>query len=91
MEARVSELWWVSVGGNECEPARIVANEGGIKTIYTIGCDSGTLVSEGSIVLVQQIDDAPDTPAEAEAERIAWDKRRAADERRGISHGYRRF
>jgi hypothetical protein len=87
----MSELWWVSVGGNECEPARVVTNEEGIKTIYTIGCNSGTLASEGSIALVERIDDVPDTPAEAEAKRIIWEKRRAIMERRGISHSYRRF
>jgi hypothetical protein len=87
----MSELWWVSVGGNECEPARVVTNEEGIKTIYTIGCNSGTLASEGSIALVERIDDVPDTPAEAEAKRIIWEKQRAIMKRRGISHGYRRF
>jgi hypothetical protein len=86
-----SALWWVSVGGNECEPARVVTNEEGIKTIYTIGCGSGTLASEGSIALVEQIDDVPDTPAEAERKRIIWEKNRTRDRLRGYVHSYRCF
>jgi hypothetical protein len=86
-----SELWWVSVGGNECEPARVVTGEEGIKTIYTIGCNSGTLASEGSIALVEQIDDVPDTPAKAEEKRAIWEKHRARMASRGYLHSYRRF
>jgi hypothetical protein len=87
-----SELWWVSVGGNECEPARVVT-EDGAQMVYTIGCNTGTLVSEGTIDLVQVMNAGyiPDSPKQAEEKRIAWEKQRTMDYRRGISHGYRRF
>jgi hypothetical protein len=70
-----------------------VVTKNGAQTVYTIGCNTGTLVSEGSISLVEKIDDGdiPDTPAEAERKRIMWEKQRAIMDRKGIPHSYRRF
>jgi hypothetical protein len=43
-----NELWWVSVGGNKCEPARVLYHPDGPstaqdvpRTIFTIGCADG--------------------------------------------------
>lgn len=83
-----SQLWWVSVGGNACEPARVVTDAEGVRTVFTIGCETGTLLSEGGIALVERIGDVPDTPAEAERKRIVWEKQQRG---RSYLHGYRRF
>jgi len=80
-------LWWISVGGNKCEPARV---EHGI--VFTIGCQDGTeWTNDCGIELVERITDIPDTPKEKLRKRRIWEKQREQDEKRGIHHGYRRF
>lgn len=91
MTKTTSTLWWVSVGGNQCEPARVVL-EGNDRTVFTIGCADGTLLSNTcGIELVEEIDDIPLTPADEAKRRDEWEKKRAEDRARGIHHGYRRF
>lgn len=78
--------WWISVGGNECEPA--VRTDDG--KLFTFGCPDP--LDDTGIDLVRELcDSAPDTPAEAERKRVAWEKKAAKDAKRGIFHGYRRF
>lgn len=81
-----SELWWISVGGNSCEPARIVGEK-----IFTIGCQDGTSIPDKGIELIERITYAPLTSKQSEAKRIAWDKKIERDAKRGIHHGYRKF
>jgi len=78
-----SKLYWVSVGGNPCEPARL--NDG---KIYTIGCADGTKYEEGcGIELVKEIftKRIPATPIEQKKLDRAWRKRQSKN------HGYRKF
>jgi len=82
-----TELWWISVGGNKCEPARIVDK----KTAFTIGCSDGIPIDENTIELVEQIEVVPLTDKQAEARRKRWERKILADEKRGIYHGYRKF
>lgn len=99
--SKTSELWWVSVGGAQCEPAQVVTEvihlEGdvqSIQTVFTIGCGDGTSNPDGNgITLVQRIPEErrPLTPAAQKAQALMWAERRAADMRRGVSHGYRSF
>ena len=81
-------LWWVSVGGESCEPARVVDG-----VVFTIGCADGTPYDGSSIELVERIpkEKTPDTPKEAARKRVAWERQRSEEMRRGIYHGYRRF
>lgn len=78
------EYWWVSVGGAPCEPA-VFSAEG----IFTIGCPDAH--DPDLIDFVGHQYPVPDTPAEVERKRIAWEKKRAEDARKGIHHGYRTF
>lgn len=89
----MNTLVWVSVGGNECEPARLVENNG-VKTVFTIGCADGTIIADGCGIEIVEARTAfyrPDTPAVAEKRRVEWEKQVARDKKRGIHHGYRRF
>lgn len=94
---KITELWWVSVGGNACEPARVVkwksVGEDGVwqqTEVYTIGCPDGTPIVPGcGIELVEKIDAIPLTPAQAEKNQKAWDRKVERDLKRGIRHGYR--
>lgn len=79
-----SQLWWISVGGGACEPARLVDG-----AVFTIGCPDPLLTAD--VEMVERIDKVPLTPAAQEAERIAWERKVKRDEARGIHHGYRRF
>lgn len=81
-----SELWWVSIGGNVCEPARVMDH-----ALFTIGCPDGISKEGPGVILVEKIEYIPDTPAQREAKRRAWERKVAEDEKRGIHHGYRRF
>ncbi len=83
-----SELWWVSVGGNPCEPARLVDGE-----IFTIGCcDPTPNTPDSGIILVERLDGAvPLNPAEAEAARKQWEKEERRREKEAEQHSYRRF
>ncbi len=83
-----TEYWWVSVGGNPCEPA-ILTNE--TKKIYTFGCPDALDAEGGHVELVKKIDFIPDTPAESARKQAAWERKSALEEKRGIVHGYRRF
>lgn len=93
--SETSELWWVSVGGNPCEPARIVIRpgvKGGSRIIFTIGCGDGTFLADGcGIELIKKIDEARDNPTNVAQREAEWKAKRAADIKRGVYHGYRRF
>jgi hypothetical protein len=91
-----SELWWVSVGGSKCEPARVVFKVPHaswtyadlIKTVYTIGCPDGTVMSpDCGVEMVERMESAPPTPKEKAALEKAWAAKRSYS---GL-HGYRRF
>lgn len=87
-----TELWWVSVGGNSCEPARVMIEDDGLKTVYTIACGDGTILTpDCGIDLIQEMGRPPLTPRETEKSRLAWERKRARDAKRGIYHGYRKF
>ncbi len=82
-----SKLYWVSVGGNPCEPARIVDD-----TVFTIGCPDGTELTEDcGIELVEEMTEIPLTPAGAIKAEKAWRRKVARDRKNSIHHGYRRF
>lgn len=85
-----TELWWVSVGGNPCEPARIVT-ENGREMVYTIGC--GDPHERSDVECVEMVDgvDIPKTPKETARLEAAWNRKVSRDEKRGIFHHYRRF
>lgn len=87
MSERKSELWWVSVGGGDCEPARVVDDT---KQIFTIGCPDHLTEADG-VRLIKKIDSIPKTPEQETARLEAWRRKVERDEKRGIHHGYRRF
>lgn len=78
------EYWWVSVGGNPCEPA-VVNHEG----IFTVGCPDAHDIA--GIELIEQMGGVPDTPALARRKAKAWEARRKREAALGIHHGYRTF
>lgn len=80
--------WWVSVGGNPCEPAVLVH---GTKKVYTFGCPDPFNAESEHIEMVKEMTSIPDTPAEAARKQAAWDRQRERDLKAGIAHGYRRF
>lgn len=84
-----TELWWISVGGNKCEPARIVDKT----TAFTIGCPDGIVLADNAVDLIQRIEEEsiPLTVKESELRRLRWEQKVRADEARGIRHGYRTF
>lgn len=82
------EYWWVSVGGNDCEPAIVVGSEPK-REIFTFGCPDALTTKDAE--LVQEIGTPPDTPKEAARKQLVWDKKCEADRKRGIIHGYRKF
>lgn len=90
-----SELWWVSVGGSDCEPARVVYSPKGPwtaesvpRTIYTIGCADGTIFSPTcGIELVETIANPALTPTQKRERNELWEKQKKAAGR----HGYREF
>lgn len=91
---KTKEYWWVSVGGNNCEPAVVVKTSDGPHhapdvEIFTFGCPDA--LTTKSVELVEKLDDPPDTPKQAARKQAAWDRKRAADAKRGIYHGYRTF
>jgi hypothetical protein len=88
-----TELWWVSVGGTTCEPARLV-KEGKTSHIFTIGCPDGTLIEpDCGIELVEIIEtnEIPLTPEGSRKAEIAWRRKLARDRKNGVLHGYRSF
>jgi len=86
-----TELWWVSVGGNPCEPARMVI-KGDNRTVFTVGCNDGTEIMDGcGIELVEKIERIPPTPAAKRKAEKAWLAKLARDRRNGVPHRYRRF
>lgn len=100
MTKQKTELWWVSVGGNMGEPARVIRH-GKSAMVYTIGCADGTLVTLDAnntdaavgVTLIEEILPAaiPQTEAQAEKAWKAWRRKVKRDEAMGIHHGYRRF
>ncbi|MGY2995496.1 hypothetical protein [Mesorhizobium sp. URHB0026] len=88
-----NELWWVSVGGTTCEPARVV-KDGKEQTVFTIGCPDGTLMApDCGIELVEIIAkaDVPLTPEGSKRAEQNWRRKMARDHKAGLHHGYRRF
>lgn len=88
-----TELWWVSVGGTTCEPARIV-REGKQSRVFTIGCPDGTLIDpDCGVELVERIEkaDIPLTPEGSVRAERNWQRKMARDRKAGLYHGYRRF
>ena len=81
------EYWWVSIGGNPCEPA-IVVTEEKIRKAFTIGCPDPFVLPSNDCQLVRLLPKPPDTPAEAEQKADAYEKQRIGMRFR---HGYRRF
>jgi hypothetical protein len=85
------ELWWASIGGNKCEPVRLMRDKTGKpKEWFSIGCADPHAVDDG-MSLVQQIQDEqiPMTPKDAERQRRKWERERA---RMGVNAtGYRLF
>lgn len=88
-----TELWWASIGGNTCEPIRVVLedNDGPPRGWFSIGCADEHTGLEG-VELVTQIrdDDIPPTPAEKAAQEAAWQRAQEAA-RASRPRGYRRF
>lgn len=83
-----AKLWWVSVGGNKSEPARVVDD----KTVFTIGCPDGIELSDGTVELVEEFVGAPPLNKKDEAAyQKRWDRKVKRDVARGIYHGYRSF
>ena len=82
-------LWWVSVGGNDPEPARVVM-ESGEQRIYTIGCTDSFTPGSG-VLLVEQITNIPLTPEKSAKAQATYMRKLARDRARGIVHSYRRF
>jgi len=80
----MARYWWVSVGGNPCEPAVVKG-----KQAWTFGCPDPFALD--AIELVEEMSAPPDTPAEAKRKADAWERKRAKDAANGIFHGYRRF
>ena len=80
------QYWWVSVGGNPCEPAILIGDEEGQK-VYTIGCADCFEMPHKNVELIKKMGEAPDTPEEAEKKQLKWEKER---QRMGF-HGYRIF
>lgn len=80
------EYWWISVGGNRCEPS--VKDKNG--AVYTIGCPD-PLSPESFIFVSKFFESPPKTPVEEEKARIAFEKRYEEDKKKGIIHGYRNF
>lgn len=86
-----TDLWWVSVGGNKCEPARVVS-EDGKQVVYTIGCPDGILVTpESGVELVEKMDDPPLTSAASLAAKLKWERKIEREAKLGIFHGYQKF
>lgn len=84
----MSEYWWISVGGSECEPA--VKDSDG--KFYTFGCADP--LSEDDFKKVRQIKDIPEkplSPEEEEKERIRLEKYWEGERKAGRVHGYRKF
>jgi hypothetical protein len=65
-----SEIWWASVGGNSCEPVRVLT-ENGQKVFYSIGC--GDAHPLDGVVLVREAD-PPLSPKESVKERRNRDR-----------------
>lgn len=82
-----TELWWASIGGNTCEPIRVMRVT---KEWFSIGCNDSHPLTEEGVQLVARMD-APDTPKRAEKKRLEWEAKVKRDRKRGIIHGYRRF
>lgn len=86
-----SELWWASVGGNTCEPIRVIKDRNGKpKEWFSIGCADPHPIADEGFQLVAQIT-VPLTPEQAERKHAEWEAKVEADRKRGIIHGYRRF
>jgi len=92
MTGSKKEYWWVSIGGNSCEPA-IVVREKGKLNCYTAGCPDPLDVNKVPCVveLVKEMPFVPPTPKEAKKAAARWEKQRERDRARGIVHGYRSF
>ena len=80
--------WWVSVGGNPCEPAVLIH---GSKKVYTFGCPDAFDADSDHIALVREMTSIPDTPEEAALKQAAWERQRERDRIAGIIHRYRQF
>jgi len=81
----INGWYWVSVGGNDCEVARMQDGK-----IFTTGCADGTEYEEGcGIEVMPEILNAPRTSKERARYKKIWEENIAL--RRGISHGYRKF
>lgn len=80
-----TELWWASIGGNPCEPVRVVRGENG-DTWFSIGCADPHPLSD-AVALVEEIEPAPPTPKEQKRLERAWATQAKAER----SGGYRRF
>lgn len=70
-----SELWWASIGGNKCEPIRIIRKNKNDFEWYSIGCSDAHPCIDG-ILLIEQIlnDDILHTPKEAKAAERKYNK-----------------
>ncbi len=80
-------LYWVSVGGNECEPARLEDGK-----VFTIGCNDGTVIEEGcGIEIVGELRGKLRTPKEQARLKVLWEEKRKREREAGIRHRYRRF
>jgi hypothetical protein len=81
-----AQYWWVSVGGNPCEPAVVTG-----KRAWTFGSPDPFSLPSNIIELVERMPTPPETPAEAKNKAEAWQRKLDSDAAKGIFHGYRRF
>lgn len=81
------KLWWISVAGSKCEPARVEYEGDKPKGFYSIGCQD--LHPLAGVVLVKEIkEEIPYTPAAQKAQETLAQK---AWEARGAGYRYRKF
>lgn len=80
-----SKLYWASIGGNSCEPIRVIGNEW-----YSIGCQDAHPVTD-SIDLVKEIIDIPLSKKEVEIQQAKWDKESKNKSIFTRPLGYRKF
>ena len=83
-----SKLYWASIGGNSCEPIRVMFDAvNQPREWYSIGCQDVHPITD-TIELVEEITDIPLSKKEAKEQERKWLKEQANYVRPA---GYRKF
>jgi hypothetical protein len=80
----MSKLIWISVGGNDCEPARLEDGK-----VYTIGC-ADPLPPDKFKIVSEKFVGQPARPRTTNEQR-EFDVWLEKEKKAGRVHGYRRF